>query len=458
MKTYCIVGMGSRGLSMYAEDMVAQYQDVARLTGVCDINPGRVQYAQQVLGPDIPGFTDFEAMLDAVECDVVIVTTKDSTHADLIVRALNRGKDVITEKPMTMAADQCRRILEAEQATGHTVRVTFNYRYAPFKTEVKRLLREGIVGDVHSVEFRWYLDTVHGADYFRRWHARKENSGGLLVHKASHHFDLINWWLDRSPEEVVAMGSRHYYQPDRLPDHGPRCGDCKVVDQCQFYLDLDRDPWLKALYLDHEHYDHYYRDGCVFSEATDIEDTMSVLIRYPGQIQVTYALTAATPVEGWQVAFNGSLGRLEAFEAEAFVVDEAVTEFSDRSQPAVRRAVDWRTAGADRLSAPNHLECRFYPLFGGVKTFSVPNLAEAHGGGDRRLKDDLFRGVVEDPLGHAADSRAGAMALLVGVAANQSMAEHRFVRIADLLEPRAEERPTPVAKAKDGRSHSPAID
>src|SRR5256885_9875731 len=62
------------------------------------------------------------------------------------------------------------------------------------------------LGDVISVDFHEYLDTHHGADYFRRWHRLKQNSGTLLVHKASHHFDLANWWLDSTPVEVTAFG------------------------------------------------------------------------------------------------------------------------------------------------------------------------------------------------------------------------------------------------------------
>ena len=50
------------------------------------------------------------------------------------------------------------------------------------------------------MHFEWALDTVHGADYFRRWHREKKNSGGLLVHKSSHHFDLVNWWLGDVPD------------------------------------------------------------------------------------------------------------------------------------------------------------------------------------------------------------------------------------------------------------------
>ena len=433
MKNYCIVGAGSRGLSMFAQDLVGHYRDVARLTGLADINPGRVAHACRVLGSGVEGFTDFDEMLDRVPCDVVIVTTKDATHDDFIVRAMRRGKDVITEKPMTTDAAKCRRILATERETGQNLRVTFNYRYAPYKTEVKRLLRSGIVGEIHSVEFRWFLDTVHGADYFRRWHRKKENSGGLLVHKATHHFDLINWWLDLEPESVAAMGSRHYYVPSRKPGHGKRCAECAIADSCEFYLDLGADPALRALYQENEHFDQYYRDGCVFSEEIDIEDTMSVLIRYPREIQVTYALTAATSFEGWQVAFNGSLGRLEAFEPEHFVTEPLSQNFAERSQSAIRRSVDWRMAGEGASPNVENLSIKFYPLFGGVQTFEVAHQSQGHGGGDRRLKDHLFRGVQEDPLGHAAGSRAGAMSILVGVAANQSMVQGRFVRIDDLL-------------------------
>lgn len=433
IKNYCIIGLGSRGLYMFGKDLVEHYGDVARVTGVCDINPGRVENARRVLGQEVPGFTDFDEMLDTVPCDIVIVTTKDSTHDQFIIRAMERGKDVITEKPMTMNEEKGKAILEAEKRTGRNVRVTFNYRYAPYKTEVKRLLREGIIGDIHSVEFRWFLDTVHGADYFRRWHAQKENSGGLAVHKSTHHFDLINWWLDMEPQEVAALGSRHYYVPERKPNHGERCTTCAIRNDCEFFLDLDASENLKSLYRDNEKFDGYYRDQCVFSENINIEDTMSVIVRYPQDVQLTYGLTAATSFEGWQVAFNGSKGRLEAFEPEWMVTKEDQTEFSHRESKDTRQIVDWRQAKKGEFPAFDSLQVRFYPLFGGVQTFDVPFVAEGHGGGDRRLRDHLFLDASQDPLGHIAGTRAGMMSILIGVAANHSIAEHRFIRIQDLL-------------------------
>ena len=74
-QNYCIVGTGSRAIEMFAKDIVSEYKDVACLTGLCDINPGRLEWAINELGVDIPCFTNFDNMLDNVPCDVVIVLT-----------------------------------------------------------------------------------------------------------------------------------------------------------------------------------------------------------------------------------------------------------------------------------------------------------------------------------------------------------------------------------------------
>jgi predicted dehydrogenase len=62
------------------------------------------------------------------------------------------------------------------------------------RTKVKELLIAGAIGDVKSVHFEWLLDTNHGADYFRRWHREKRNSGGLMVYQSTDHFDNMLFW------------------------------------------------------------------------------------------------------------------------------------------------------------------------------------------------------------------------------------------------------------------------
>lgn len=416
---------------MFLKPLLREYGDVAEVVALCDINRRRLDYALEETGLEIATFTDYNDMLASVACDVVIVTTTDSVHDQVIVAALRAGKDVITEKPMTIDEVRCRAILDAERESTGSVKVTFNYRYAPYMTRIKELLRSGVIGEVYSVDFAWYLDTIHGADYFRRWHRRKENSGGLFVHKATHHFDLVNWWLEQDPVQVFASGTRNFYGPKR-EQRGERCLTCQFTDTCEFYLDLRADERLRRLYLEAEAEDGYYRDRCVFDPEIDIEDTMSAIVNYSGGAQLTYTLHAFVPFEGWRIAFNGSKGRLEAGVAQDYYYEERRT-LAERKK--IQRSYDPIRAARGELEALTADEIRIYPLYGGSELVLVPRAKGGHGGGDVRLRDMLFRPNVPDPLGHAAGSHAGAMSILTGVAANRSMETGLPVRIADLLSP-----------------------
>ena len=170
---------------MWGRPIAQQYADVAEFVGLCDINPLRVEVAKKQMGVSCPTFTDFDQMIDKAKPDLLMVTTVDGYHSEYIVRALERGVDVMTEKPMAIDETQCQAVLDAEKKSGSKIIVTFNYRYAPKHQTIKELLMSGAIGKSHRVDFSWFLDTRHGADYFRRWHRLRSKSGSLWVHKAT---------------------------------------------------------------------------------------------------------------------------------------------------------------------------------------------------------------------------------------------------------------------------------
>jgi predicted dehydrogenase len=357
-------------------------------------------------------------MIAETKPDVVIVTTKDATHNQYIVRAMELGCDVVTEKPMTTDENKCREIIEAQQRTGRHCRVTFNYRYSPHRTQVKDLLMSGVIGDILSVDFHWLLDTSHGADYFRRWHSHKENSGGLMVHKATHHFDLVNWWLSAVPVSVMAKGKRDFYTPKmaaRFGLSGPheRCHTCPEKDKCTFFLDLAADKYLKELYLDCEQYDGYFRDQCVWRPDINIEDTMNVLVKYNTGATMSYSLNAFNGWEGYIVTFNGTKGRLEHKEEEKMFLAKGV--FRSHAVKAEGTFI------------------RIYPMRAPAYTVDVWKGEGAHGGGDKVMLADLFSpDAPADKYLRAADQRGGAYSCLTGIAANHSFKTAGEVNIADL--------------------------
>lgn len=446
---YAIVGLGGRHY-MFHEAILSTFADHAQLVALCDLNPGRLalsqrlaqvaltapdQYAQALKGmdgqeivaaaagaPAVPGYSpdDFDRMIAETKPDTVIVTSKDATHDEYICRAMELGCDVITEKPMTTDADKLRRILATQQRTGRKVTVTFNYRYSPPRTQVKHLLMSGVIGEITSVDFHWLLDTHHGADYFRRWHRNKENSGGLMVHKATHHFDLVNWWLSDVPTRVYADGARFFYRPETgdrlgLTERSDRCHTCPEAERCPFALKMAEIPSLKALYLDQEGHDGYFRDRCVFSPAMDIEDNMNVVVDYAGGAKMSYSLSAFAPWEGYIISFNGTKGRLEHKMEEAAYIN------GDGTVPgALKSEGTW---------------IRIYPHWDAAREVEVWQAGGGHGGADPIMLSYIFAPEEQQPDEYlrAADQRAGAWSISVGIAANYAMATGQAVQIADLV-------------------------
>lgn len=225
-KKYVFVGLGGRACGFYSP-LASTYKKVATIAAFCDVNQARMNHANSILVEDFkhkPVNTykadDFEKMIKKEKPDEVIVTSIDRTHHKYIIKAMEMGCNVITEKPMTVDENKCQEILDAVKRTGKKLRVTFNYRYAPCASKTRELIMNGAIGDVISVHLEWLLDKNHGADYFRRWHRDKRNSGGLMVHKSTHHFDLVNWWIDSEPETVFAMGDLKFYGRENAENRG----------------------------------------------------------------------------------------------------------------------------------------------------------------------------------------------------------------------------------------------
>lgn len=410
---------------MFTKAVTQTFSDQAELVALCDLNAGRLVMRQQEIaagGPPPAAYpaADFERMIKETKPDCVVVTTKDSAHDEYICLAMEMGCDVITEKPMTIDADKCRRIIETQRRTGRNCRVTFNYRYAPPRSQVKDLLMSGLIGEVHSVDFHWLLDTRHGADYFRRWHRNKANSGGLLVHKATHHFDLVNWWLSSVPETVYASGGRKFYTPATagrlgLTNRGNRCLNCQDSSRCPFFLDLKASAKMTKMYLEQESHDGYFRDRCVFGDDIDIEDTMHLNVSYRSGAVMSYSLHSFMPWEGYVIAFNGSRGRLEHKCQESTYIN------GDGSVP-----------GELKKEGTN---INIYPHFQTPYTVEVWRGEGGHGGGDPVLLNDLFGdNPPPDPYLRAADQRAGAWSILTGAAGNISLASGKPVAVNDLVE------------------------
>ena len=414
-RRYAVAGTGHRA-GMYVDAITGDHAEVAELVAWLDPNPGRMDYYDEHAGKRLGGGPLGLPRYRPEQLKRMVA------HEDV---------DVVVEKPLTTTVDGCRAITDAVQRTGRDVVMTFNYRYAPRNSSLREVIASGEIGEVTSVHFEWVLDTVHGADYFRRWHREKDWSGGLLVHKSSHHFDLVNWWLGDVPARVYASGGLRFYGEDnaRARGLGPRPSRGTGTHGDPFALDLTRDERLRALYLDAEQHDGYLRDQDVFGPGVTIEDNLSLVVDYRRGATLTYSLNAHSPWEGYRVAVNGTAGRaeLEVVERGAIAVDDEGRAVLDPSATPVAIGGQTLRPEGERLLVQRHWQA--------PREHAIPRGVGGHGGGDAILLQDVFRRhlrLSDDPLGRAAGYRDGLRAVVVGIAANRSMETGQAVDVASL--------------------------
>jgi predicted dehydrogenase len=277
----------------------------------------------------------------------------------------------------------------------------------------------------------YLLNTSHGADYFRRWHAQKENSGGLLVHKATHHFDLINWWIDAIPERVFAQGALAFYGREnavrrgderwtRYPryfGHAPK-EDPFTYDYTRSMLhdaEYERNLYLGAA----ESESGYIRDRNVFRTDISIEDTMNVLVCYRTGVLLNYSLNAYSPYEGFRVAFTGDRGRVE---------------YTEHHGAHVLGGVNGSAAEAQHATPSLAPELRVLPHFKPGYLVPVEEASGGHGGADPLLQEQIFSANAPvDRFQRSAGHEQGAASILVGIAANESMERGQPVNISELF-------------------------
>ena len=415
-KRYVLVGAGGRGISMFGQPLVdGEVGGVSELVGLCDNNASRMRAACELMGVDLPGYTDFEKMLAELAPDGLVITSKDSTHAEYIVKGLRAGKRVLSEKPLCTTVEQCRDILAAKASSSAQGFCTHNARYGPAVQTVKEIVTSGRLGDVLTIQYEESLDRRHGADYFRRWHRRKANSGGLLIHKASHHFDMLNWLADSLPDMLMAYGGLSFYGKNG-PFRGKRCMGCPHAEPCPFHADVFANERSRKLYLECEGDDGYMRDGCVFDQEIDIEDAASVIYNYQNGIRVTYALQAFAAYEGERIVIEGTKARLELIHV---------------------KDTKWAVAGDVTVFGMEEMvgnTLRIFEPGGSMTDVEVRKAEGSHGGSDPKLRQELLgRDWDLPPTERMAPLEQAIQAVMVGAAANQSIATGQPVDVQALL-------------------------
>lgn len=387
-----IIGIGDRGVSFIRN--FRDYQDLAEIAGIFDTNRPRMEaMARHYDFRQVPLHDSWETFTSSADYDLMIVTTPDDTHPEVVTRCLDAGYHVFVDKPLANTPEGLVRIMEAYDRSDHLLMMGFNLRYHNVIRKMKEIVQRGELGEIKVATCE---HPERGIRYFRRWHKFRAKSGGLVIHKGCHQLDVLNWLVGSYPVEVYAQGNLAVFKGNKTVKG---CHVCEDLPHCPYArrLDYRETEKLRDMYIAPAEIDGYTRNYCPISSDADVPDFYLVSIRYANGTRATYN----------EIHFCGF-----ASSSWAFYGDKAAL---------VCRGEQGQTV----IGRTEHLT-------GETAAYTVRPGEGGHGGADPAMTLDLIMSV------HRRKSllpppEAGVRSSAIGIAAMKSIDENRPVRIEELL-------------------------
>jgi len=272
-------GMIGTGKRCWQHIKVVQRFPECRIAALCDIRKERLDHALDMCKSDPPAaYEDYKELLKRDDLDIILVATPNYLHCEMVIAGLESGRHVLTEKPMGITVEECNAMIAAAGKCGKILQVGLQLRYAPFYQKVHQLLADGAIGKCQFVwfnEFRgdWAKQSNDPeVDNKINWRFYNKLSGGTLLEKSCHFFDLFRWFVRTEPLSVCAMGGINHYSNGRETlDHASVIvefdGGCKATHGLSMYS-----PHMKGFVLIGE------------KGALDLDwDTGEIVLRRPGK-------------------------------------------------------------------------------------------------------------------------------------------------------------------------------
>ena len=274
-----------------------------RVTALSDPDTDRLNNLADELGvPPENRFTDSNDLLASSCIEAVVIASPDHTHHALVLEAARRKKHVFCEKPMALELKHCVEMQKAAHRNGIMMMMGFCLRYNNLYRKAKEMIAQGMIGRLHLA---YAVDSVErgSAYFFHSWHRLKKNSGGLLLQKATHSLDILNWMTDSEPISVYALGGLDVFGGKE--SNAKACGSCQRKKTCPEFIDAHR---YHSDYLSGKAF--VIEDKCVFAQEIDVLDNEVLAIRYANGVRATFTECHFSPDYKREFAFVGDKGRL----------------------------------------------------------------------------------------------------------------------------------------------------
>jgi predicted dehydrogenase len=444
--TLAIIGAGNRGRDTYGRWCLAHPQD-ARVVAVAE--PDNARRARLAADHALPSAAAFAAWKDLLgserTADAVVIATPDREHAAPAIAALEAGYDVILEKPIAPTPEEVLAVGEAAARTGGRVTVAHVLRYTAFFGAVRRLLDEGRIGELVTIEHAERIGYWHFAHSFVRgnW-SREADSSPMILAKACHDLDLIRWFAGDRCTSVSSFGGLHHFRPEQAPPGAlDRCTDgvvrCPAAAECpfdavRFYADrlegVGAADWpisvigayeTRASRIEALATGPYGR--CVYHADNDVADHQVVALEFANGVRASLTVTGLTADNTRMITLTGTRGelrgRLDTGEIE-------LRRYLPGAGAAVEGAWDRDELGRAAMRGDERIT---------INATAVP-LYDGHGGGDDGLMADAIARLRARRDGASAAAEDARTSLAVSLdshamafAAETSRRERRLVEL-----------------------------
>ena len=323
--TAVLVGAGARG-QVYAE-YARQHPEELRIVAVAEPRQDRRELACRAhgVGPE-RSFSSWEPLLEKPRmADAALICTLDGLHTAPALAALEKGYNVLMEKPMSNSEAECRAIAAAAERGGRVLCVCHVLRYTPFYATLKRLVDEGAVDEVAALAQIENVGYWHHAHSFVRGNWRSGAVSPMILQKSCHDMDILLWLVGRRCERVASFGSLRHFDAAHAPKGAPaRCLDgCPASGSCPYYAPriylTENVGWptdMRTTDLSREGREKALREGpygrCVYRCDNDVVDRQVVNLEFEGGAVASFAMTAFTTDMARQLKITGTGGQITA--------------------------------------------------------------------------------------------------------------------------------------------------
>lgn len=244
-----------------------------------------------------------QEVLGDPEIDAVIIATPDGTHCDIATQAINAGKHVLVEKPLSLNIENGMKLQALCEKSDLVLQLAFTLRATPFYNTIYKLVRDGMVGQIIGIEAAEHMGRDHGASYMRRWQRKTELSGGLLMNKCCHDIDLLYWLAGSPAKRVASFGGRDFFNPGKHT--ATHCSKCDEVNDCRFRFTGSHVSMTEEMKANPTKYD---LDLCVFTSDKDIVDNQVVVMEYENNVRATFTVQMFSDRSDRTIHISGSKG------------------------------------------------------------------------------------------------------------------------------------------------------